>query len=46
MSFKDHKTFETSELNNLLEAIDKLMSHPKNKLLIYQCYILSSCYGI
>ena len=41
MSSNDHKTFLTSELNKLLEAIDKLPLHPKNKLLIYQRYILS-----
>ena len=41
MSSNDHKTFLTSELNKLLEAIDKLPLHPKNILLIYQRYILS-----
>ena len=41
MSSNDHKTFLTSELNKLLEAIDKLPLHPKNKLLIYQRYIQS-----
>ena len=41
MSSNDHKTFLTSELNKLLEAVDKLPLQPKNKLLIYQHYILS-----
>ena len=41
MSSNDHKTFLTSELNKLLEEVDKLLLHPKNKLLIYQRYILS-----
>ena len=41
MSSNDHKTLLTSELNKLVEAVDKLPLHPKNKLLIYQCYILS-----
>ena len=41
MSSNDHKTFLTSELNKLLEAVDKLPLQPKNKLLIYQNYILS-----
>ena len=46
MSSNNHKTFLTSELNKLLEAIDKLPLHPKNKLFIYQRYILSklSCH--
>ena len=39
MSSNDQKTFLTSELNKLLEAVDKLRLHPKNKLLIYQRYI-------
>ena len=41
MSANDHKTFLTSELNKLLEAVDKLSLHLKNKFLIYQLYILS-----
>ena len=41
MSSNDHKTFLTSELNKLLEEVDKLLLHPKNKLLVYQRYILS-----
>ena len=39
MSSNDQKTFLTSELNKLLEAVDKLRLHRKNKLLIYQRYI-------
>ena len=41
MSSNGHKSFLTSELNKLLEAVHKLPLHPKDKLLIYQCYILS-----
>ena len=39
LTYNDQKTFLTSELNKLLEAVDKLRLHPKNKLLIYQRYI-------
>ena len=35
MSANDHKTFLTSELNKLLEAVDKLSLHPKNKPTLY-----------
>ena len=41
ISSNGHKSFLTSELNKLLEAVHKLPLHPKDKLLIYQCYILS-----
>ena len=44
MSSNDQKTFLTSELNKLLEAVDKLRLHPKNKLLIYQRYIYCQSY--
>ena len=39
MSSNDHKTVLTSELNQLLEAVDKLLLHPKTKLFIYHCYM-------
>ena len=40
MTSNDHKTFLTAKLNKLLEALDKLPLHSKNKLLVYQRYIL------
>ena len=44
MSSNDQKTFLTSELNKLVEVVDKLQLHPKNKLLIYQRYIYCQSY--
>ena len=40
MSEKDHKTELTSKLKESMEKIDFLDIHPKNKLLIYQRYVL------
>ena len=46
ISSNDYKTFVTSELNKLLEAVDKLPLHPKNKFVIYQLIYCQSCHGI
>ena len=37
---KDHKDLALSNLQTMLKAIDSLSIHPKNKLLLYERYIL------
>ena len=41
MTNKDHKNILLSKTNELLNTIDNLPLHPKNKLLLYQRYVLS-----
>ena len=41
MNNKDHKDLALSNLQTMLKAIDSLSIHPKNKLLLYERYILS-----
>ena len=41
MSEKEHKNALTKNLKEMLEKIDSLDVHPKNKMLIYQRYVLS-----
>ena len=41
MTNKDHKDILLSKTNKLLNTIDKLPLHPKNKILLYQRYVLS-----
>ena len=41
MTNKDHKDILLSTPNELLNTIDKLPLHPKNKILLYQRYVLS-----
>ena len=41
MTNKDHKDILQSKTNKLLNTIDNLPLHPKNKILQYQRYILS-----
>ena len=38
---KDHKDILLSKTNKLFNTIDKLPLHPKNKILLYQRYVLS-----
>ena len=40
MTNKDHKDILLSKTNELLNTIDKLPIHPKNKILRYQIYVL------
>ena len=41
MTNKDHKVILLSKTNELLNTIDNLPLHPKNKILLYQRYLLS-----
>ena len=41
MTNKDHKDILISKTNELLNTIDNLPIHPKNKILLYQRYVLS-----
>ena len=41
MDNKDHKKVLKSSLQSMLETVDSLHIHPKNKLLLYHRYILS-----
>ena len=41
MTNKDHKNILLSKTNELLNTIDNLPLHPKNKILLYQRYVLS-----
>jgi len=41
MSNEKHKSELVEVLKSLMSDIDKLPMHPKNKLLLYQRYILS-----
>ena len=38
---KDHKDILLSKTNELFNTIDNLALHPKNKILLYQRYVLS-----
>ena len=46
MSSNDHRTFLTSKLNKLLEAIDKLPLHPKISFSYTSVIYCQSCHGI
>ena len=41
MTNKDHKDILLSKTNELINNIDNLPLHPKNKILLYQRYVLS-----
>ena len=41
MDNKDHKDLLTSNLQTMLKSIDSLNIHPRNKLLLYDRYVLS-----
>ena len=41
MTNNDHKEILISKTNELLDTIDKLPLHPKNKIMLYQRYVLS-----
>ena len=41
MDNNDHESLHLSSLQNMLKTVDSLHIHPKNKLLIYNRYILS-----
>ena len=41
MDNKDHKETLKSSLQSMLRTVDSLHVHPRNKLLLYHCYILS-----
>ena len=41
MNNKDHKDLLLSSLHDMLQAVDSLHIHPKNKLLLYHRYIIS-----
>lgn len=41
MSDQQHKTELTSLINDLMTGIDSKPLHPKNKILLHSCYVLS-----
>ena len=41
MTNKDHKDILLSKTNEFINSIDNLLLHPKNKILLYQRYVLS-----
>ena len=45
MTDDEHKSELTSKLKEYLEKIDGLDIHPRNKILIYQKYVLESSVG-